>query len=149
MRKEMNIPIICFFSLIYLFGCAQSHTFKEVYPKETVWIPESKEFKRSIYDSSLVLVFQKYFSDTIRISIDGKELSKSFYKTDKSTLVVHDFFKIEGVNYNSDKAILIELLGKKEQLKIEMRVNFKYAYLTRDEDGNWFVEYSIYRRKYY
>ncbi len=116
--------------------------------ESSIWTPNSG-YEKKTYDSTLTLVFEENFNDTISLYRDEKYIKDLVIKTNKSAGVVPLFYKVEEILPDTKETFKVIFSNKEESIQIDLGNKYSYAYISRVENGKYFLEYSNFERSYY
>lgn len=134
-----------FFTVLFLNSC---DSISQVKVDTSVWSPNTG-YEKKEYDSTMILVFEENFNDSIKLYNGKKHVKDLHIKTNKTVGVVPLFHKIEDIDPEREETFKVHFIEKDEIVAIELGKRYSYAYISRTDKGDYFVEYSNYERKYY
>lgn len=114
---------------------------------ESIWTPyDKKDFK---FDSlkEIYLIFEIDFNDTVSVVVNNIEKKRIFIKTNKSLSAVETPVKVD-IPENKFN-IELNLIKANDCVKFIPKEKYKYLFIQRTPEGNWFVQYSNYMREYH
>lgn len=115
----------------------------------SIWIPQTDIYQKIDFNNELLLVFQSDFNDSLRIFLDDQLLVNDHFKTDPNLTVVPKFTKIDAKKLQDGSLLKIVSNEKQECINIPVKYGYRYAYISKNQNEDWFIEYSNYKRKYY
>lgn len=139
-----------FISILLLTACLGKAQ-KEICtlkPEESVWAPEYGDKSETEFLGSSVLIFQKDFNDSIRVSTTNEVLFEDWIVTDPRKGLSLKTVEIDHSELGEGKVVQIELAEENTCISFSLRDGYTYVYISK-HNLKWFVEFSKYRRKYY
>jgi hypothetical protein len=116
--------------------------------KKSIWVPHDKK-NMILSDSTITLIFEEYFDDSISIRTNKHKSEVIKIKTNKSLQMVKEIFTFPiSANLPEQNSFVINFIQRKEIIEFSIDENYSFVYISYI-DNVYYLEFSNYRRSYY